>query len=304
MRARVKKAIFIGLGVILIASLGLGIFIAVQVSAFDASMSKEYAVNSPPVRRSGEASVIARGKHIAESFGGCSGKDCHGADLAGGRTVDMGPIGQITGPNLTAGGVGSAYTDEEFARVIRHGIKRDGHSLRFMPAQDLAWLPDADLIALVSYLRSLPAVHRPSGPMKLGFLAKVLDRRDMMVIDVARRIHHSAAKPVPIRASTAAYGALLARSCTGCHGKNMSGGPIPGAPSDLPIPANLTPHDTGLRDWSYSDFERLLATGIKKDGKKLDPFMPYESLGRLDAVEKQALWAYLRSLPPLPFGQH
>jgi mono/diheme cytochrome c family protein len=284
--------------------LGVGIFVAVEASAFDASMSKVYEVSAPPIHHSADPSAIARGKHIAESLGGCSGNDCHGADLAGGKTVDMGPIGRITGPNLTPRGAGGVYRDEELARVVRHGVKKDGHSLRFMPAQDLAWLPDSDLVALISYLRSVPPVDKPNGPVKLGVLAKVLDRRDMIIIDVARRIDHSARKAAPTQAPTADYGALLARSCTGCHGKNLSGGAIPGAPSELPIPANLTPHETGLKDWSYADFDRLLATGVKKDGKKLDPFMPYESLGKLDPVEKQALWAYLRSLPPRPFGQH
>ena len=31
--------------------------------------------------------------------------------------------------------------------------------------------------------------------------------------------------------------------------------------------------------------------------------MPIEALSKLNDVEKHALWAYLRSVPPMPFGK-
>jgi hypothetical protein len=83
----------------------------------------------------------------------------------------------------------------------------------------------------------------------------------------------------------------------------MSGGPIPGAPSDFPVPLNLTPDATGLQGWTYADFEKLATTGIRKNGKKLASFMPIEAIAKMDDVERHALWAYLQSLPPTPFGQ-
>ena len=88
----------------------------------------------------------------------------------------------------------------------------------------------------------------------------------------------------------------------GCHGESYGGGPIPGAPPDLPIPSNITPDATGIKDWSYADFEKMLDTGIKKNGQKLNPFMPLEALTNMDETERKALWAFLRSLPAKPFG--
>jgi cytochrome c1 len=279
-----------------------GAYAAFEVSAFESSIGRTYEIAEPAIVHSNDPRVIARGKHIAESIGGCTSKDCHGADLGGGRTIQMGPIGTITGPNITPGGVAAAYTDGQLARLIRHGIKRDGRSLRFMPAQDFAWLPDADLSALISYVRAVPRVDRPSGPLKVGILAKVLDRRGLVAIDIARRIDHSKLDQPKSSAASADYGAYLARSCRSCHGDHLSGGRIPGAPPSLPTPPNLTPHETGLKTWTYQDFERLLSTGIKKNGQKLNPFMPYASFGKLDATEKHALWQYLQSLPPRSFG--
>jgi mono/diheme cytochrome c family protein len=277
-------------------------FAALQVRAFNASMAKVYDVPLPAVDRSTEPAVLARGKHVAESLAGCAAGDCHGADLAGGRSVPFGPIGTVTGPNITFAGHGGAYSDGELARLILHGIKRDGRSLLFMPATDFNWLPDEDVRAVISYVRSVPAVDKPDGPNQIGVFGKVLDRQDLLPLDIARRIDHAHRTVAPAPAETAAYGAFVGRLCVGCHGEHLSGGPIPGAPSSIPIPANITTHATGIKGWTFADFDRLLTQGVKKNGTKINPFMPIEAFGKMNEVEKKALWAFLESVPPQPFG--
>ncbi len=297
------KRIGIGLGalVLLVAIIG-GIFVFTKVSAFNSSMAQVYDVKPTPIVRSSDPAVLARGKHVVEAIMPCAVGDCHGTDLGGGKTMDMGPLGTFSGPNISAGGLGAAYSDGELARIIRHGIKKDGRSVTFMPAHEVEWLPDSDIVAVVSYLRTLPAVSRPNGPIQLGLLAKVLDRMDMIPLDIARRIDHAKVGSGPAPSPTKEYGALLGKGCTGCHGANLSGGPIPGAPPELPIPLNLTPDASGLKGWTFEDFDRLLLQGIRKNGKKLDPFMPIQAIGKQDDIEKRALFAYLQSLPPRPFG--
>src|SRR5579883_2483690 len=203
---RILKRVALGLLVVLVVVLGAGgVFVATQASAFDASMDKVYDVPLPNVTRSTDEAVIARGKHLAESVAGCAIRDCHGIDLGGGRTVEAGPLMTFTGPNITSGGLGAAYSDAELARIIRHGIKKDGRSVRFMPAQDIAWLPEGDVVAIVSYVRTLPALDKPNGPVVMKTLGKVLDRRDQVVLDVARRIDHTKNEVVPAPAPTADY---------------------------------------------------------------------------------------------------
>lgn len=296
-----RIAIALGVSVVLIAA-GVGIFVYLQVSAFDRSLDKVYAVEPLAFEPSNDALVLARGKHLSESVFACTFSDCHGSDLGGGKPMVMGPLGSITGPNVSMGGLGAAYTPGELGRLIRHGIKKDGRGVRFMPSQDVAWLPDSDVIAIVSYIRTLPPVTRPNGTVEIKTLGKVLDRLDKIPLDIARRIDHVNAGRGPAPAPTAAYGALIAKSCTGCHGTNLSGGRIPGAPSELPMPTNLTPHETGLKGWRYEDLERALVQGLKKDGSKIDPFMPLAAFGKFDDVEKRALWAHLQSLPPTELG--
>ena len=300
MLKRVLRWSGIVLGVVLLAAGG---FVYAQASAFDASLDKVYDVQVTGIAVSSDPAVVARGKHLAESLGGCTA--CHGADLGGLPGEQMGPLGQFHGSNLTSGkgGIGKHYSDAQLARVIRHGVKADGKTLRFMPAQDFSWWPDTELIALVSYLRSVPPVDRTMPEGHVGVLGKVLDRLDKFVMDVARRIDHHAARPsVPEPAPTPQYGRYLALLCTGCHGPHLGGGKIPGAPPELPIPSNITPHETGIKAYTEADFIALLNTGIKRDGKKLDPFMPVAALAAMNDVEKKALWAYLRAVPPRPFG--
>lgn len=298
------KKVLLGLAAVLILAVvggaGFGMF---QASAFDASMNKVYDIAPPEIHASTDPAVIERGKHIVDSLGGCA--ECHGKDLAGKPGEDFGPIGVVPAPNLTSGkgGVAGTYTDGQLARVIRHGVKATGTSLVFMPAQDISWFPDDDLVALVSYLRSLPPVDRTMDPAQIGLLGKVLDRLDLIPLDIARRIDHSVNRPKSMPAeATAEYGAKLALACTGCHGASFSGGPIPGAPSNLPVPANITPHQTGIASMTEADWNRLLDEGVKLNGKPLDPFMPIAMLRAMNPTERMALWKYLKSLPPRPAG--
>lgn len=298
-----SKKILLALGGVLgVAVLGFGGFVGYEVMAFDSSMSKVYELPLPPVEVSTDPAVLARGQHLAESIGACI--DCHGPDLGGKMMADMGPIGVVHVPNITAGGKGADYSDAEMRRLLRDGVKRDGTSLVFMPSADFRWWPEDDIVAVISWWRTQPEVHRESQVSEIGVMGKVLDRMDMLPIDIARRIDHALAPDVaPEPAPTAEYGAYLGKLCQGCHGAHLSGGPIPGAPPDMAVPSNLTPHETGLGAWSEADFRRVLEQGVRPDGTKLDPMMPVATLAAMNETEKTALWSYLRSVEPRPFGE-
>jgi mono/diheme cytochrome c family protein len=299
----IVKKILLGVGgVVGLVAVGGAAFVAYEVHAFNASLQKVYDVPVPSMVRSSDPAVLERGRHVAEAIAPCANSDCHGTDLGGGKVIELGPLGKFGAPNISAGGLGAVYSDGELLRVIRHGVKKDGTSVRFMPSHEFNWLPEADFAAAVSWLRTQPAVQKPNGPMELGVLAKVLDRLDVLPLDVARRIDHGHIQTAPPPTPTSAYGAFISRSCTGCHGETLAGGPIPGAPPEMAVPLNLTPDATGLQGWSLDDFKKTLQTGINKKGKKLDEMMPISAFGKLDELEMQALFAYLSSLPPRPFG--
>lgn len=297
-----KKITCIVGGILGFAGIGLAAYVWKQTSAFDESMARVYDIPPSDLRAVQSAMTIDRGRHLAKTLGSCALSECHGSDLAGGTTIELGPLGAVTGPNITGSALGAAYSDDELVRLIRHGVKKDGTSVIFMPSHEFNWLPDDDLVALLSYLRSVPDVARSNGVVRVGLLGKILDRRGEIIFDVARRIDHEHIERAPAPTPTQDYGKYIGRFCTGCHGEAFSGGPIPGAPPSIPIPTNITPHESGLQSWSYQDFVRLLDSGIKKDGKKLDPFMPLSALTDMNDVERRALWEFLRSLPGRPSG--
>lgn len=274
-----------------------------QVFSFERTADRSYAVAAPQIAATVDSAVLARGQHLAESIGGCLG--CHGQDLGGSLVDDLGPIGVIRAPNLTRGrgGVGGEYSDAQLARAIKHGIGADDRSLLFMPTAEHNWWPDSDVLAVVSFVRSMPSVDGEIEPTTIRPLGKILNQLGVFQLLSAEMIDNGA-DPVEVVAPepTARYGALLAIGCEGCHGERLSGGPIPGAPSSLAVPANLTPHESGLGGWSREEFEEVLNTGVRPDGRALDPFMPIASTRAMDDIEMNALWAYLRSIEPLEFG--
>ncbi len=74
-------------------------------------------------------------------------------------------------------------------------------------------------------------------------------------------------------------------------------------PPDFPIPANITPDATGIVQYTKEDFYRVFREGKKRDGTAVNPFMPWQAMGRFSDTELDALWAYLRTVPARPRGQ-
>jgi hypothetical protein len=87
------------------------------------------------------------------------GRDFAGAYGKGGFEFP-GPWGVSVSRNITSSktaGIG-AWTDDEIKRAITKGIRRDGSPLK--PPMGFAFyanMTDADLDALVAYLRTVPA---------------------------------------------------------------------------------------------------------------------------------------------------
>jgi mono/diheme cytochrome c family protein len=106
--------------------------------------------------------------------------------------------------------------------------------------------------------------------------------------------------PVQADQALVKQGEYVARTgdCVACHtardGKPFAGG----LPLQTPIGAvyatNITPdNDTGIGNWSYDDFVRLMRRGIHKKGYTVYPAMPYPSFSRMRDDDLRALYAYL-----------
>jgi mono/diheme cytochrome c family protein len=254
-----------------------------------------------------------RGEYLARA-GGCVG--CHTEErkdavlFAGGRALKT-PFGTFYGSNITPhpeAGIGH-WTEDDFVRAMRQGMRPDGaHYFPAFPYPSYTKISDTDLRDLWAFLRTLPPSARANHPHDLG-----LAYRWRLAVAGWKWLFFT---PGPFRAdpgipATINRGAYLAQAlghCGECHTpRNFLGGPrrdryLAGGkgPEGKGIP-NLTP--TRLKKWSDKELEDLLTTGLAPDGDVLAEAMGEvvtNTTSQLTPADRDALVAYLRSIPPLP----
>lgn len=248
-----------------------------------------------------DSAAIERGRHLVEAVTKCM--DCHGNDLGGAVMVDDGALGRFVGSNLTRGegGVASRYSDLDFVRAIRHGLRPDGRPLIVMPSQAFYHLSDEDLGAIIAYIRSVPAVDRVNPASRVGPLGRALGLAGKLPLLPATLIDRSTTPPATVQAgATAAYGDYLVKvgGCYDCHGPSLAGGPMPGQSPGDPPAANLTPGGK-FGAWSEAQFIHAMRTGERPDGSMINPVMPWPAVGKLTDDELSAIWRFLQTVQPV-----
>ncbi len=92
--------------------------------------------------------------------------------------------------------------------------------------------------------------------------------------------------------------------CAACHtvpgGKELAGNYALNMPFGVIMTPNLTSdRETGLGDYSYEDFEKSFRQGYSKHVGYLYPAFPFGWYTKVSDDDTKAIWAYLRSLPPV-----
>jgi mono/diheme cytochrome c family protein len=257
-------------------------------------------------------SLLERGAYLMHSIVACG--NCHtpqgpegplpGMELAGGVPFgDFGP--SVVSANITPDketGVGG-WSEEELGRAIREGIRPDGTLIGPpMPFEFYRGISDADLAAIIAYLRSVPAVKnsvpRSSYPFPLP------------------ASYGEPAKSVvaPPESDRLAYGAYLGTigHCLHCHTPLRSdrpemdharlgaGGLTLTGPWGEVVSANITPDsETGIGGWSDAEIKRAVAEGVRPDGSQLAGPMPTPYFARMTDADLDALVLWLRTLTPV-----
>ena len=124
----------------LLGLVGLLVIAVILVYALSSRrMNKVYTVNEPALTIPTDSASIAKGQHFVQAIGKCA--TCHGDDFAGKVLIEDPLIGRMYTANLTRGngGIGASYTDADYVRAIRHGIKKNGHPMLFMHSTTTAW---------------------------------------------------------------------------------------------------------------------------------------------------------------------
>lgn len=292
------------LGVILAILLGIVVlFLAFVFIRSNSMQNKTYTTPEVAITIPTDEASLERGRYLATIVSVCT--DCHGADFGGGIIVDDPALGIVVAPNLTTGenGAGAELSDEDIARVLRYGVLPDGRSVRVMPSDDYTHMSQADLGAVIAYVRSLPPVDSDWPETELRMLGRILLATGQLPIMIAERIDFDAPRPEPEPGVTLEYGTYLANiaGCTGYHGSGLSGGPIPGAPPDWPLAANLTPGGA-VGDWTEEQFIETLRTGVNPDGEELVAEMPWRYYAQMTDDELKAIWLFVHSVPAREAG--
>jgi mono/diheme cytochrome c family protein len=297
--AAMNKLVKIVGGSLAVLAVGAGIAAGAAVFLSERKMNRIVDVAVAPVALA--STDLQRGEYLFVTRA-CT--ECHGKDGGGHVMVDDPKGGLlIRAPNITRGGSAVAsYSDTDWLRLLRHGVKPSGRPAFFMPSEDYAQMADEDVAAMVSYIRSLPATPDKTADFRLPLVMKALYAFGV-IQDSAEKIDHSRRAPRRVPEDLREKGAYVANVCSGCHGQGLAGGKIPGAPPAWPAAANLTsaPDAEMARYSSVEAFREMMRTGKRADGTPI-AVMPFENFKAMDDTELDALFAFLKTLPPKASG--
>ena len=249
----------------------------------------------------------------AKPAGACDDLDIEDETvLVGGRCLKT-DVGTFHVPNLSPDmetGIGK-WTTLDFVTAMKRGVAPGGvHLYPAFPYTSYQRMTYEDLIDLKAYLDTLPAVRNRPPAHALRFPYNI--RRGLGLFQ-RLYVDGKTFAPDPQASDEVNRGAYLALGpghCVECHSsRNMLGGIVAakafaGArnPDGKGTVPNITPSKDGIGDWSEEDIAYLLETGSTPDfdviGEAMVPVQ--ENMERLTAEDREAIAAFLKTLPARP----
>jgi mono/diheme cytochrome c family protein len=307
---------------ILVTLLGIVVALVAAFAVYVASRQDlHFSAPAPHITASADSATVERGRYLVEDVVNCA--KCHGdqarvadyeqgvpVDLVGGYVFDI-PPGKFYPPNITpdvATGIGGV-PDTTLARSLRYGIRRDGRVLLpFMEFQDLS---DADLAAILSYLRSRPKVAH----LVPAHVPNVLGRIVLATMLANPRGPSAPPPAVSPSGATLENGRYIVEhlaGCVGCHtvrderNGNLVGPKLAGAKDAFQTaghpmrhwsPRNITraPNTGALARLSEDQFVARFRAGEVLPGSP----MPWNHFKRMHEDDLRAVYRYLMTMPPI-----
>ena len=245
---------------------------------------------------------IERGSYLANSVLACG--SCHMSDAPGAQPFTGGrrfvTIAYTAhAANLTPEketGLGN-WTDEQLVNGIRNGKRPRGSTIGWpMPIASFSALSDADVKAVVAFLRSLPEVINKTPRSTY---------RKPLPTSYGPEVTSVPLVPESDRLSYGRYLATIA-SCTYCHSRPgedgtpdlkdglAAGGREFRGPWGQSMAPALTPAAIGF--YSDADLKAIIRTGMRPDGRKLLPPMPVAQFAGMKDGDVDAIVGWLRTL--------
>ncbi len=239
----------------------------------------------------GAEAQLAHGERMARVLG-CIG--CHGEELTGGPWIEEPAFAIQFASNLTRALPG--YSDVQIEQALREGTRPDGSNLWEMPSSLFTQLGDADMGALIAWLRTLPPAGEAYPRIVLGPEAREEIAAGAFK-PAAQHVREERDREPPGLDGSHDWARYMVRAtCAECHGMNLEGGPAP-EPS-APVRPDLVIAGAYSRD----EFRQLLRTGAATGGRQLS-LMAEVARGRyahLTDREIDAIHAYLAARAAQP----
>lgn len=267
-----------------------------------------------------DADLVAKGAYVAR-LGDCAA--CHtapgGKPFAGGLAIKS-DLGTIYSTNITpdaSAGIGG-YSETDFARAVREGVRKDGsHLYPAMPYPSYNKLSDADIHALYAYFtKGVEPVAEKAPETALGF--PFSQRWGMMFWNLA---FDSAQGFTPdAKASDEVNrGAYIVEGpghCGSCHtprGIGMQEKAYDASSADYLAGGNLNGWDVpslraggkatrGVASWTDAEIVEYLASGRNDKaavGGEMTSVIAHSS-SYMTPADLKAITAFLRTLPAAP----
>ena len=241
---------------------------------------------------------------------GCAA--CHGENLAGGLEM-VTERGVFRVPNITPNpesGIGR-WSRVDFVNAMQRGVSPQGkHYYPAFPYTSYARMRIEDILDLKAYLDSFPPLENNVAGHDLRFPFSI--RRGVgfwkrRYLDPDPVVE---ADSQGVQFERGRYLVEALGHCAECHtprdrfggvdpSRWMTGAPNPNGEGSVP---NITPHADGLGSWSQRDISYYLESGFTPDFDSVGGSMVevQENMARLTAADRDAIAAYLKSIPALP----
>lgn len=267
--------------------------------------------------------MIARGEYLANHVTVCI--DCHSIRDTGRFSMPVVPgtegggaafpftksefvPGAVMPPNITPAAL-KDWSDEDIIKAITMGINKKGDTIfPIMPYHSYSKMAKSDILAIVAYIRTLKPIEHATMPRQLEVPMSMFGPLPDGNLENNK---------IPDPADKVAYGGYLttAAACADCHtpigpqgpdfSKAFSGGTVFDNPVFKVAVSNITPDSaTGIGAWTEEMFVAKFRNNASDEMLKTRPgrnnsFMPWYMYGKMKDEDLKAIYAFLRTVPPV-----
>jgi hypothetical protein len=212
----------------------------------------------------------------------------------------------VQGPNITiaSSGIGT-WGEVDVRKALRANVRPDGSQISSNRHRGFEWLADADITAITTYIRSLPATQREIEARRVSFF----ERNVTGFFDT--RVHVRGYIPALSPKFRTEYGQYLVdhvARCGSCHSKPggifsseeyLAGGQEISFDGEYKTAPNITSSKSaGIGSWSIRQISDYLRSGRTPSGREIDTrFCPVQFYAQAAPEDVEAVATYVRAVP-------